>query len=141
MTGEAFAAAEAELLHLLAILLVDAYESAIEAPPTKCIITDEDATPHINRDEILIFSNPPPPLYFWNGETSKFEWVVTIVPSHIKSAALSRNLVPHDVYGDTWISSPGFTVETEKEIEASYYWCDQSQHKGSNGRVLIIDDR
>ena len=56
----------------------------------------------------------------------------TIVPGQIQAAAEQRNIIPCNVYGDTWVASAGFTVEEEKEIEESYYYKDDSSDNEHN---------
>lgn len=115
MTSEAFTVAEAELFHQMGILLVEAYESSMSAPPTLFRVF-EDGDVEISDTEI--FSIPPPLLH----ENGGLDHVVTIVPGQIKNAAMRRNHLPCLVIGDTWVASQGFTAETERKIEKSYYY-------------------
>mmetsp|Transcript_16084 Transcript_16084/g.34783 ORF Transcript_16084/g.34783 Transcript_16084/m.34783 type:complete len:315 (+) Transcript_16084:795-1739(+) len=130
MSNEAFVLAEAELLHTIGILLVDAYESSAEMTNTASYLgADEtlvyDHSPTVSID---MFKVPPPPFCLADdndeedGEGLLKELIHTIVPGHIRAAAERRDIVPYHVYGVTWIASTGFTVEEEKEIEESYYY-------------------
>ena len=139
MSNKAFILAEAELLHTMGLLLVDAYESSVEmAKSASYLDVDETLVYRIPTDSVDMFKVPPPPLCsaaITDGKDEDLlkESTYTIVPGQIRAAAEQRNIVPGVVCGDT---SPGFTAEKEKEIEESYYYkayCDDSsdieQHK------------
>lgn len=87
----------------------------------------------IRTDSVDMFEVPPPPMFTPSGET-----IYTIVPGQIRAAAIRRNISPCHVYGDTWVASPGFTVEEEKDIEKSYYYEDDGM---SNEDVNEEDEK
>eukprot|EP00579_Thalassiosira_antarctica_P010360 CAMPEP_0201918496 /NCGR_PEP_ID=MMETSP0903-20130614/7642_1 /ASSEMBLY_ACC=CAM_ASM_000552 /TAXON_ID=420261 /ORGANISM="Thalassiosira antarctica, Strain CCMP982" /LENGTH=561 /DNA_ID=CAMNT_0048454825 /DNA_START=201 /DNA_END=1886 /DNA_ORIENTATION=- len=135
MSNEAFVLAEAELLHTMGLLLVDAYESSVEmAKSVSYLDTEEALVYRVPTNSIDMFKVPPPPLHSvadGDGEDEDLleEPTYTIVPGQIRTSAKRRNVGPHDVYGDIWVASPGFTAEEEKGIEESYYYeayCDDS---------------
>ena len=135
MSNEAFILAEAELLHTMGLLLVDAYESSVEmAKSVSYLGADETLVYRVPTDSVDMFKVPPPPLYSVADEDDEDEDLLkeptyTIVPGQIRTSAERRNTSPRDVYGDTWVAIPGFTAEEEKEIEGSYYYeayCDDS---------------
>ncbi|KAL9187127.1 hypothetical protein ACHAXT_010847 [Thalassiosira profunda] len=64
----------------------------------------------------------------WITEWLKTELLYTIVPGQIRAAAEKREIAPSVVYGDTWIPSPGFTVDEERGIEESYYYQPFAKH-------------
>jgi histone H3/H4 len=130
MSSDAFVAAEAEFLHTMGILVVDALESSVQMAKSSAY---RDASQEVcynapRRCTTLdTFEIPPPPLR-WKVEDCDItegdiiEEIYTIVPGQIRAAAERRNIFPYHVYGDTWIPSNGFTVEEEKAIEESYYY-------------------
>ena len=123
MSNEAFALAEAELLHALGVLLVSAYESSVIMSKTTQLLGEDD---ELAYDEptvsIDMFRAPPPP--FQNEQL-----VYTLVPGQIRAAAEDRDITPSSVYGAEWVASSGFTKEEEEETERSYYYKD---NKSSN---------
>jgi len=133
MTSEAFIVAEAEFLHMLGMLLVDAYESSVEiemTSKTSFLSADKELTYNTPTDSIDMFKIPPPPFYppgykwYTPGDRKdvRKESIYTIVPGQIRSAAENRDIMQSIVYGDVWIASSGFTAEEEMEIERSYYY-------------------
>ena len=116
MSSEAFLLAEAELLHALGVLLVNAYESSVEmSKTTKFLDEEKDLAYDEPTQSIDMFKTPPPP--FQNEQL-----VYTIVPGQISAAAEERDITPSNVYGDVWVASLGFTKDEEEEIERSYYY-------------------
>jgi hypothetical protein len=122
MTNEAFVLAETELLHALGVLLVDAYESSVELSKKTLLLKEGEETgynqPHGAFD---IFKFPPPP--FW--KTGDGDEIYTVVPGQIRAAAERRGIQPCNVYGDAdalWVTTSGFTMEEEMDIEESYYY-------------------
>jgi hypothetical protein len=132
MSNEAFILAEAELLHMLGVLLVCAYESSVEMAKTTQLLGEEDEIAYNEpTDSLDMFKFPPPP--FQNEHL-----VYTIVPGQIRTAAEERDITPSNVYGDVWVSSSGFTKEEEDEIERSYYY--QSISSSDNEEEEDDDD-
>jgi hypothetical protein len=73
-----------------------------------------------------MISIPTPPLLH---DTNDFECcIVTIVPGQVKDAAIRRNHLPYHAHCDTWVASEGFTAETERNIEVSYYYNDSPDY-------------
>ena len=131
MSNEAFILAEAELLHALGVLLVEAYESSVERELTTnraFLDPDEELSYNEPTTGIDMFKIPPPP--FWSGDES----IYTIVPGQIRAAAEKRNITPSMVYGITWMTSLGFTQDKEMDIEMSYYYdgIDSSSEEDDN---------
>jgi len=116
LTGAAFEIAEAELLHTLGILLVEAYESSVEMSKSARFLGPKQALPYkmgmvAIPGSIDMFHVPPPPLTqpLDDKETDQEDEnppVYTIVPGQIIAAAQRRNIEPHSVYaGWNWNSN------------------------------------
>jgi hypothetical protein len=91
MTNEAFVLAEAELLHALGVLLVDAYESSVELSKTVLLLKeDEEIGYNQPYGAFDIFKFPPPP--FW--KTGDGDEIYTVVPGQIRAAAERRGIQP-----------------------------------------------
>lgn len=107
--------AETELLHTLAVLLVEGYESSVEmAKHTQYLEPDEPLSYGLCHDSIDMFYVPPPPLRTLTEDDVE-ETVYTIVPGQISVAAERRNIQPNKVYGC-------FLSEESEEREMSYYY-------------------
>ena len=130
ITSGALKLAEIELLHILAVLLVEAYESSVDMAKTARYLEEgEPLTYGISPDTIDMFYCPPPPLYaLTKDEDSSLddveETVFTIVPGQISAAAERRNIQPSKVYG--WKGFAGYfsLEESEEDKERSYYYKD-----------------
>jgi hypothetical protein len=85
-----------------------------------------------------IFKFPPPP--FWKtGDGDEYK-IYTVVPGQIRTAAERRGIEPCNVYGGVdafWVTTPGFTLEEEMDIEESYYYEFRSHHKDD----VMTDDQ
>lgn len=146
MTNEAFILAEAQLLHTMGCVLVEAYESSVK-------MNMPNKIPFLDVDDVLVYNHPglctndmfkvPPPPFDLAQESIDEEsgelgggFLYTIVPGQIFAAAKKRHIAPYRVYGDVWRTSPGFTKEEEMEIEESYYYRsfddDESSEDSSN---------
>ncbi len=119
MTSGLFEVAEAELLHTLGILLVEAYESSVDIGKTACFLEPDE------EFSVDMFHTPPPPLCKSSEDHSNADdaedieyeherKLYTIVPGQISAAAKKRGFQPHHVYG---FSFPD-------EAEKAYYYKD-----------------
>ncbi len=140
LTGDAFEVAEAELLHTLGLLLVEAYESSVEMSKSAQFLGPKQVLPYKTRPgSIDMFYVPPPPLTEpltvndKDGGLDNMNLVYTIVPGQISAAAQRRNIRPHDVYGidarfdgyGEWMSSRNAPAPDEEVlIESGYYYKD-----------------
>ena len=107
--------AETELVHTLAVLLVEGYESSVEmAKHTQYLEPDEPLSYGLRHDSIDMFYVPPPPLRTLTEDDVE-QTVYTIVPGQISVAAEKRNIQPNKVYGC-------FLSEESEEREMSYYY-------------------
>jgi hypothetical protein len=137
MTNEAFVLAEAELLHALGVLLVDAYESSVELSKKSTLLKEDEEIVYNQPSygALDIFKFPPPP--FW--KTGDGDKIYTVVPGQIRAAAERRGIEPCNVYGDAgvfWVTTPGFTLEEEMDIEESYYYEFRSHYED-----VMMDDQ
>jgi hypothetical protein len=127
MTSGLFEVAEAELLHTLGILLVEAYESSVEmAEHAQFLEPDGELTYGINLPgSVDMFQTPPPPFCESSEDHSNADdaediehenerKLYTIVPGQISAAAKKRGIRPHHVYG----------FFSEGEVEEAYYYKD-----------------
>ena len=129
MTSEAFDLVAAEVLHLIGVLLVDAFEASkaldyglhlsfVDQNTSACLTY---GTP---GDGIDMFSVPPPPLPVTKDDGEDHGLLYTIVPGQIKEAARKRfegRSVSGTVHGLSWPTGTGFAVEEEQKEEMSYY--------------------
>ena len=142
ISNEAFILAEAELLHTLGLLLVDAYESSIELAKDVSYL-DEDREITYNQPSGLfdIFKKPPPP--FWKVD-KEYDYIYTIVPGQIMTAAKQRGIGPYVVFGNIWVPTSGFSLKKEMEIECSYYYKSRQYNDvedDEQAEMNIGDDR
>jgi hypothetical protein len=131
MTSGLFEVAEAELLHTLGILLVEAFESSVDvAKHAQFLEPDEELAYGITNlpGSVDMFQTPPPPFCessedHSNANAEDIEHenerkLYTIVPGQISDAAKERGFKPHHVYGIF------FDDEEEMEAEKAYYYKD-----------------
>ena len=129
MTSEAFDVVAAEVLHLIGVLLVDAFEAskALDCGLSSSLVdrnTSTCLTYGTPGDGIDMFSDPPPPVPITKDDDEDHGLLYTIVPGQIKEAARKRfegRSVSGTVYGLSWPTSTGFSVEEEQKEEMSYY--------------------
>ena len=142
MSNEAFISAEAELLHVLGVLLVSAYESSVRmAKTTQFLDEEKEVTYNEPTISVDMFNTPPPP---YQDE----QLVYTIVPGQISVVAEERGITPYNVYGAKWVAISGFTKVEEEEIERSYYYedngssneDDESEESCDEGKESRLED-
>ena len=134
ISNEAYILAEAELLHAMGMLLVEAYESSVEIEMTRktsFLSADEELTYNEPTDSVDMFKIPPPS-FDYSNRWNPGRQCTTIVPGQIRFAAEMRYITPYIVYGNVWIASAGFTSEEEMEIERSYYYESESVNLSDN---------
>jgi hypothetical protein len=138
MTSNAFELVEAELLHTLGVLLVEAYESCVEMSKNARFLDqneEEILTYNLSSDSMDVFYVPPPPIsaieYVKESDSYHSTYVHTIVPGQICTAAKLRNIPAHKIYGG-WIAGS----EEEMDFELSLYFRDSSdcdEHPNNDG--------
>ena len=122
MTSGLFEVAEAELLHTLGVLLVEAYESSVNIGKTACFLEPDE---EFSVD--MMFHTPPPPFCKSSEDHSNADdeediepeierKLYIIVPGQISAAAKERGFQPHHVYG--------FSSAFMDEAEKAYYYKD-----------------
>ncbi len=136
LTSNAFDLAEAELLHTLGVLLVEAYESSVEmSKNARFLDPNDEALQLLDGSRSLPYGQfpnaidafyvPPPPISVIEYDTESDSYhsidVHTIVPGQICAAAERRNIPAHKIYGG-WIA----WSEEEMDYELSLYFKDNS---------------
>jgi len=130
MSNDAFILAEAELLHVVGLLLVSSYDSCVNTEQTRAtqlLSAEEQLTYNEPNASISMFKTPPPPFYSkprndYYQDHPDDAVVYTIVPGQIETAAEQRGLTPTKVLGDVWVAISGFSPKEEKKTEKSYYY-------------------
>jgi len=120
MTSDLLELAEAELLHTLGILLVEAYESSVEMTRAARFLDPKQALTYGScAGPMDMFYTPPPPF----NEDDRKQPVYTIVPGQISVAAEKRGIGPTKVYSHYFsFSSP--SADEEMLAEKEYYYED-----------------
>ena len=130
MTREFFVLAEAELLHTLGVLLVEAYESSVEmAKRAQYLGPNEVLLYGQSPDSMDMFFKPPPPFCKPSDEDTgkdleieRTQSVYTVVPGQIRAAAEKRGFGPYKVYGHFYYDQGR---GEEMEIEKRFYYQDE----------------
>eukprot|EP00985_Skeletonema_marinoi_P018102 scaffold10050_cov117-Skeletonema_marinoi.AAC.4 len=138
LTSPVFEVAEAELLHTLAVLLVEVYESSVESSKNARFLDPDDeglllsdgscSLPYgVFPESMDMFYVPPPPLsineYDKESDSYHDKDVHTLVPGQICAAAERRNIRPNKIYGG-WTSAEG--DGKEMDFEMGLYFKDRS---------------
>ena len=138
ITAAALELVAAELLHLLGVLVIDAFEMSRKTDYSQAFPNQTRVRYGTPGDGIDVFSVPPPPTPIVNGKGDAGGQKYTIVPGQIKSAAIQRlqgkgQEVNGNVYGSWWISTPDSDDscrERERYQESLLYF--QSTDQGSS---------
>eukprot|EP00985_Skeletonema_marinoi_P026251 scaffold20215_cov191-Skeletonema_marinoi.AAC.3 len=138
LTSPVFEVAEAELLHTLGVLLVEAYESSVELSKNARFLDPDDegllssdgshSLPYgVLPNSMDMFYVPPPPLSVIEHDKESFsnhvKHVYTLVPGQICAAAERRNIRPNKIYGG-WTSTE--SDAKEMDFELGLYFKDRS---------------
>jgi NACalpha-BTF3-like transcription factor len=124
MTSDLLELAEAELLHTLGILLVEAYESSVEITKAVRFLDPKQALTYGScAGPMDMFYTPPPPFNESPSHDDRKQPVYTIVPGQISAAAEKRGIGPSKVYSHYFsVSSP--SADEEMLAEKEYYYED-----------------
>ena len=136
---------EAELLHTLGVLLVEAYESSVETSKSTIFLDRDDhetsdgscSLPYgLFPNSTDMFYVPPPPLSVieYDKESNSYHSkdVHTIVPGQICAAAERRNIRPNKIYG-ACVALSEEDNDKEMEFEVGLYFKDCSDSDEDHG--------
>ncbi len=129
MTSDLLELAQAELLHTLGILLVEAYESSVDMTESVRYLDPKQTLTYGScAGPMDMFYTPPPPFnaspsHEHSNEDDRKQPVYTIVPGQISVAAEKRGIGPSKVYSHYFsVSSP--SADEEMLAEKEYYYED-----------------